>query len=54
MLLYKKPDIQGQTPQIFTVRCNCPSSKADATARYVDANRGFFMTPEQFLESQRV
>jgi hypothetical protein len=38
----------GQTPTIVSARCNCASSKADETARYIDANRNLFITAEDF------
>jgi hypothetical protein len=47
-LLYRKPSAPGQTPTIFTVRCNCGSSPREQTARFVDANRHLFLTHDQF------
>jgi hypothetical protein len=46
-LLYRKVPA-GQTPTIFTVRCNCGSSPREQTARFVDANRHLFLTHDQF------
>jgi hypothetical protein len=50
-LLYKKVPA-GQTPIIFTVMCNCGSSQRDKTARFVDANRHLFITPEMFKKGE--
>jgi hypothetical protein len=51
-LMYRKSPTPGQQPTVFQVRCNCASSVREQTARFVDANRHLFITPEQFKNGE--
>jgi hypothetical protein len=51
-LMYRKPATPGTAPIVFSVRCNCGSSPKEQTARFVQANRHLFITPQQFKDNQ--